>query len=532
MNNNSAYIRAIGDADYNFAYNDFTIEFFASTTVSDGCQTLFEITNNESNAANLYTKTRFLSTIEYGNLNAYAIQINTPFFVPGNTSVFTSPTTISSSDKVFYNGEFLTNDQYTITTPNIITISNVSLNPVNTFVEVGPVLFEITGSPISSNTIHFISTERYQGKFYLFLDGISQSVPVDAYTAIPTQILTNTISNGNISRINSPALLTIGANRDGKNPFFGQFGDIKIINGTAQHVSEIKMKDSIVSSFTDYNLGTQNSAIVIGGGNFVDSITSYSPEEYINGQLFDTLCLKVYQNNIANANVNVLSYLLFKPTILIGPVGSYQYTMPSNNATVISPWFSMDSAAASVVVNGNAIASDEWYIDRGLLTVNATANSNIEIIATGQTNYFDMSNSFSTTLTTNLYSTDTTINVANANVFMVPILSNTYSNCNAVINRRGQIIIDDECITYLYVNTANNTLFGLMRGTSGTAVSNVHISGTPILSASYNNDLQYLTGIDPRIASWYTYPLANTSLQNTNSIISTVLTTFGGLTPP
>jgi hypothetical protein len=70
-----------------------------------------------------------------------------------------------------------------------------------------------------------------------------------------------------------------------------------------------------------------------------------------------------------------------------------------------------------------------------------------------------------------------------------------------------------------------------MRGTSGTGVPNVHISGARVVSASYNNNLQNLTFVDPRTNIWYTYPPANTSLQNTNSVISSTLLSIGGLPP-
>src|SRR6516165_4439192 len=259
-----SYIRATGDPDYNFAYSDFTVEFFASTVSANGCQTLFEITNNESQAANLFTSTRFMTIIEYGNLNAYAFEITSPFFVSGNVSSFTSPVPITANSRLFYNGHLLSTREYSVSGTTINLGGNVEISNSTTMVELGQVLFQVYGDPVASNTSYFVSAERYQNEFYLFLNGQLQAPAVPAFNAIPSQVLTHTIGTGTLSRIDSPALLTIGANRDGEDPLYGEFGDIKIVNGTAIHV-QAAMQQSVIdgSTFLNANLGTQNSAIII-----------------------------------------------------------------------------------------------------------------------------------------------------------------------------------------------------------------------------------------------------------------------------
>jgi len=513
-----SYIRAAGDPDYNFAYSDFTVEFFVETSDNDGVQTLFEIANNESAAANLYTQTRFFTAIENGNLNAYAIQTVTPFIVGAGVTVFTSPTPVGPNDRVFYDGQFLTTGEYTIS-GSTITLLILPNNLNNVLVEIGQVLFQVQGQSVTTGNVHFVSAERFQNQFYLFLDGEAQSTPVPAFNAIPTQVISNTVGTGNLARYDSPALLTIGANKNGKDALFGKFGDFKITNGVSRHVQQSQIQQTISSLFTDANLGMQPSSIEIDGGGFVDSISSYTPEELVPGQIFDTLYMQVYQSSTSNANANVLSFAMFKPTILIGPTGSYSFTMPTSGKVTV-PWTSIDAAAASVLVNGNAIPSTSWAIFNGKLTIIAGPGDAVDIISTGPTNYYDVCSNSVSTIVGNVYANSNSIIVSSTTPFITP---------NA--NSRGQVFINQECITYLFIDRVNNILSGLMRGTSGTGVPNIHLANSRIISASSNWDIETLANVDPRTSIWYSVPLANTSLQNTNTAISTVLVNSGGLPP-
>jgi hypothetical protein len=526
-----SYIRAAGDPDYNFAYSDFTVEFFVESSDSDGVQTLFEIANNESAAANLYTQTRFFTAIENGNLNAYAIQTTTPFMVGAGVTVFTSPVPVGPNDRIFYDGQFLTTGDYTISGTTItLDIPPNTLN--NVLVEIGQVLFQVQGQEFSSGNVHYVSAERFQNQFYLFLDGKSQSTPVPAFNAIPTQVISNTVGNGNLARFDSPALLTIGANKNGKDAVFGKFGDFKITNGVSRHVQASQIQQTISSQFTDANLGMQLSSIEIEGGGFVDTDSSYTPEELVPGQIFDTLYMQVYQSSTSNANANILSFAMFKPTIMAGPIGSYSFTMPTDGSEVTLPWTVLDAAAASVLVNGNAIPSTSWTVFDSVLTIIAGPGDAVDIISTGPTNYYDVSSNSVSTITSNVYANSTSIQVADTTPFITPIIGSTSNVSNtALLNVRGQVFVNQECITYLYIDRVTNTLSGLMRGTSGTGVPLVHLANSRIVSACYDRDLQGLAVTDPRTAIWYAIPLANTSLQNTSTAISTVLVNSGGLPP-
>jgi hypothetical protein len=515
-----SYIRATGDSDFNFSYSDFTVEFFVETSNANASpQTLFEITNNESEAANLFSKTRFFTVLENGNINAYATQDVAILYINANANSFTSPVTVDANYRLFYNGQLLESNQYTVSGMDVA-LSNITISNSNTLASISQILFQVQGDKFSANSMHFVSAERYQNQFYLFLDGQIQKTPVPAYYAIPTQILSNTANaNSNITRIDGPALLTIGANKDGQDPLYGLFGDIKITNGNSKHVPYLQPTQSIYSNFPDPFLGTNSSDIVINGGNFVDSITSYGPEELINGQMFDTLFIQVYQSNVSNLSSNILSFILFKPNILVGPVGSYSFTVGTNNTNIAVPWTSLD-ATTSVLVNGNAIPANTWSISRGLFNANVVIGNNVKIVTSGPTNYYAVGNINTSTILDNVYANTTTINIANVAGFMTP--TTMY---------KGQVFIDQECITYVNINPINNSISGLTRGTSGTGVPEVHIANSRIICAGNAENLQTLTNVDPRIAVWYSSPFNNTSLQNTNTAISNELLTFGGIPP-
>ena len=213
--------------------------------------------------------------------------------------------------------------------------------------------------------------------------------------------------------------------------------------------------------------------------------------------------MQVYQNDSSNANANVLSFSFFKPTIMAGPTGSYSFTMPIDGTKVTLPWSFLDAAAASVLVNGVAIPSTSWEVFDSVLTIIAGPGDNVEIISTGPTTYYDVCANSVSTITSNLYANSTTITVANTFPFITPIIGSTANISNtALLNVRGQVFINQECITYLYIDRITNTLSGLMRGTSGTGVPSVHLTGSRIVSGSYDRDLENLSFENPRTAIW------------------------------
>lgn len=535
----NGYARAIGDSDYNFGYQDFTIEFFVETFSHIGAQTLFEITNNESSATDLYKKTRFVTLLENGNINTYALQSSWPIILSSGNNFFQLPGAEASNIKIFYNGTLLATDQYTFINGNVTLSSDVIVSGT-VLVEACEILFSILGNQVSETTTHFVSVERKDSKCYLFLDGVLQGNAATALISIPDQLITNSIPPYQVlNRTNGPALLTIGANKNGENPLLGKFGDIRVTKGVARHVVTLNEQNSIYSLSTDTTLGTRAQDINIYGGGFVDSMTSHAPEERIEGQIFDTLEIDVFQNancsylssnisnisapisNIANpyfnANALLLGYRIFKDSISIGPFDSYQFTT-ANSFIYKVPWSTLDNDSATIQIDGISLPSASWSIKNNNLVLpsDIPANSNVVITLTGDVTYYSLGANAVSTLTANLNSTDSTISVQNTNQFITPVLA---------ANLRGQVFINGECITYLYINRTSNILSGLMRGTSGTGIPNVHLANSQIVVASFT---QQVTA-NPGSTSWY--DSANVPLANSNSAISTFLLSQGAFIP-
>ncbi|VVC05066.1 Uncharacterised protein [uncultured archaeon] len=297
---NNSFIQTAGDSDYNFAYSDFTVEFFFSNLAYNDVQTLFEITNNETYNDSNYSKTRFLAAIEEGNLNLYGFEIKQVLQVDADTETFTLPFSIGNRYRFFADGSLQPVDTVT-TQGNQISLSYETDDSTIT-VEVAEILFAIYGNAVSMNDSHFLSAERYQNQLYLFLDGIQQKFAVPAFAAIPEQYVTNFSTHQMTA--STQALLTIGANKDGEDAFIGSFGDFKITNGNARHVSELLSQQVIESNFIDQKMNS-NIAILADGGNFVDSKSNYSSDELVPGQIFDTTRITVYQTPVNGKGVPI-----------------------------------------------------------------------------------------------------------------------------------------------------------------------------------------------------------------------------------
>jgi hypothetical protein len=507
----NGYIKASGDNDYNFGTNDFTVEFFVeSLNIDITPQTLFEIANINNSIGSV----RFFTAIEAGNINTYCIQLSQIFTLPANTNSF-SLSLLPNQIKIYYNGKLLGSNEYTFEN-NTVIINNPS--STTALVEIGTIIFSILGAYFTPNITHFVSVERKNNLFYLYLDGISQHKATTANVSIPNQ-------SSNL------AVLTIGANTTGNNPLVGTFGDFRITNGFARHVDISQLQNTIYSQFTDTTLGTNPADIIIDGGPYVDNMTSYSPEECIPGQIFDTISINVYQNsncsnlsedlsnssaittNIVNPYFNrnntIIGFRLFKNTISIGAIGTYSLNSSNSANTFSVPWTTVKPDAACVLINNNPIASNQWHIFKNKLILNNNIeNANINIIQTGNTEYYSLSKEGISYLTSNLHLSDSAIMVANVSGFTTP---------NVAANKRGTIFINNEKITYLYINRTDNVLSGLMRGVDGTGVPNIHMANSQVISASSPQIIPGLTHTN----TWYN--MANSNLAATNSEISTFL---------
>jgi hypothetical protein len=421
----AGYIQANDSTDFNFGWNDFTIEFFLEPNTNSNSQVLFEISDT-ANSCSL--------SLNNGILNLNGI---------GST---------------------------------------------------------IVGGLVSTGNLHYVSVERSSNVIYLFLDGVCQYSPTSRIVAIPN-------NNGN------PVSLTIGADISGNNCFDGEFGDFKINNGFARH---IRAGSNISSNFTNANLGNGVADIVVTGGEFIGKISSYSPEELVTSQIFDTLQISVSQIAIGASNTStpIIGYEMFKPMILAGPVGSYTIDAIGNAMAIFPvPWTTLLAGDAAITANGISVPSNEWQITNGRLNIPAHVGANIVITPTGPTTYSVLSSNCYTTLSSPLYANSTSINLSNGAGFPSP-----------TIGKKGTLFIEGECINYVYIS--GNTLSGLTRGVSGTGILPLYNSNTQVICSGTKYDIKTLSGIEPSEYLWYTAN-SGTSLQNTHSTISNILVNYG-----
>jgi hypothetical protein len=233
--------------------------------------------------------------------------------------------------------------------------------------------------------------------------------------------------------------------------------------------------------------------------------------------------IQAISSNIANpffntSNVN-LGFRLFKNSISIGPISEYTVNSGSEPTGVYQvPWMQIASDAASVSVNGNIITSDRWNIlNNNLLISEVPPNSDIKITLTGPVSYYSIGANAVSELTSNLYSSDSSISVSNVAGLITP---------NVYTQDRGVLFVGNERITYLYIDRTNNILSGLMRGTLGTGVPNVHMANSQVISASYD---RMLPG-NPGETIWYSN--SNVTLaSDENSVIGVFLMEQGTFPP-
>jgi hypothetical protein len=130
-------------------------------------------------------------------------------------------------------------------------------------------------------------------------------------------------------------------------------------------------------------------------------------------------------------------------------------------------------------------------------------NSNVNIVGYRVFNnmvdvpsYLRIADDYTTTLTTALLPTDTTIQVADSSVLIIP---------NPAANLPGVIFIGSERITYYTNDTTTNTLGRIRRGTQGTAIADRHQIGVTVVDASSAQLIPTTTvgNVTANINLWY-----------------------------
>lgn len=507
------YVKAIGDPDYNFGLNDFTIEFWVrQSSNQSNIQTVFELTNNEPQYFNTLSQIRFFAVLDNGNLNV--VCANTIYAGTYNPSTpYVIGTNSTANLTVFYDGVLLPTTGYSLSA-NVLTVNN----PIsgNVLIEPASVVFSISGPQLTSNVDYFVSVERMDGEVYLYVNGIEEG-RASGNCYIPANMLGNSIPVNN-----APALITIGANRDGWNPFSGYFGDFRVTNGIARHVVESQPQGNIYSTLTDSTLGTAAQNINITGGQ-LGSATGFGPEELFPGHAFDTLNFQIYQDSTANSSIPVLGWRIFKSTVTEGPTPAFSTTGDGITSNFKTPWsVPVNADSIVVLIDGVAQPSNAFTLGMNYILFGATpaANANITAQLTGNTWYYSLGATGITELVAPLYNSDDTIYLADSSGFLTPVLQP---------GKLGVVFINGERIVYRY--KTGNALSGLSRGTIGTGVPNTHPYGSRVVSACTD---RLLPGI-PGNQTWYTLgngtPSDGQGLANSNTAFASFLLSQGTILP-
>jgi len=283
--------------------------------------------------------------------------------------------------------------------------------------------------------------------------------------------------------------------------------------------------DSIIqSSYLDTALGTRPEDINVTGGAYVDQYSSHAPEELIPGRLYDNLNIEVWtQMYSGTANVGYRIYhgmnndsatqlmLELSDTITVAnvyPEPTYisqvylDHANPlANTAVAFGPGVASITSDRIPVYDyyqhgidryGFVVADDRSIyvndVDQAVTVVGVRKNSWPE--------YYTISPTNITVLTSNLNITDTTIRVANASALPPPGIDTLLP---------GVVFINGEKITYYGRNLATNTLSQIRRGVDGTGARLVHVAGSRVVDSS---EPQRLAG-NVHLTTWINAPTGN-----------------------
>jgi hypothetical protein len=225
------------------------------------------------------------------------------------------------------------------------------------------------------------------------------------------------------------------------------------------------------SAYLDSYLGVRPTDINVDGGGYIDTFSSYAPEELVPGSEFDTLDFRVYTRPVA-IYVGDGSTSTFA-----APAGATTVVVAANNL-VLTPTVDYTYASGVVTLTRPATTGSQIVV---LESNPESAGLSFRIFQDmrGVQATYRITPATTTTLTQDLLITDDVIYVANADALAQPDVS---------ANIWGVLTVNAERIMYRALDRATNTVSGLLRGTAGTAVAN-HSTGAIVYNMSRDNFL-------------------------------------------
>jgi hypothetical protein len=225
------------------------------------------------------------------------------------------------------------------------------------------------------------------------------------------------------------------------------------------------------SAYLDVYLGVRPADINVDGGGYIDTFSSYAPEELVPGSMFDTLDFRVYTRPVA---------------IYVGDGSTRTFAAPAGSTAVVV-------TANNLVLTPSA----DYTYASGIVTLTRPADTGSQIVVLesdpesaglalrifqdmrGYQATYRITPATTTTLTQDLLITDDIIYVLNADALAQPDVS---------ANIWGVLTVNAERIMYRALDRVTNTVSGLLRGTAGTAVAD-HSTGVTVYNMSRDNFL-------------------------------------------
>jgi hypothetical protein len=223
------------------------------------------------------------------------------------------------------------------------------------------------------------------------------------------------------------------------------------------------------SAYLDIYLGVRATDINVDGGGYIDTYSSHAPEELIPGSEFDTMDFRVYTRPVTIYIGDGLTTTFAAPagaTDVVVTVNNLvltpevDYTYADGVATLTKP---PSNGSQTVVLESNPESAGlSFRIFQDMRGVQAV---------------YRITPNTTTTLTRDLLITDDVIYVDNADALAKPDLSS---------NVWGVLTVNAERIMYRELDTMNNTVSGLLRGTAGTACA-PHFAGAIVYNMGRDN---------------------------------------------
>ena len=223
------------------------------------------------------------------------------------------------------------------------------------------------------------------------------------------------------------------------------------------------------SAYLDPYLGLRPTDINVVGGGYIDTFSSYAPEELVPGSEFDTLDFRVYTRPITIHSGDGFT------TTFAAPDGATEVVVTVDNV-VLTPGidytyeFGVATLAIPPAVGAQIVVLESNPESAGLAFRIFQDMRGVQVT-------YRITPGTTTTLTQDLLITDDIIHVDNAGALAQPNLS---------ANRWGVLTVDAERIMYRELDTVTNTVSGLLRGTAGTAVA-AHSAGATVYNLGQDN---------------------------------------------